>query len=203
MTKSLFGATLLSLGLLAFGTTSSVAAGVGSMAHSLKNTPAVRYVVARQATLAPFAHVVFCMKRPKDCASDGGPATVDLDARRLRALMTVNRHVNRTILPVNDAANSGLGSSDDWELAPKKGDCEDFAITKRHRLIAMGWPVGSLRLAVTTTAWGEGHAVLLVHTSRGDLVLDNRSNAIKPFQNTDLHFLKIQSADNPQYWFAV
>lgn len=86
---------------------------------------------------------------------------------------------------------------------PVSGDCEDYAITKRHKLIAQGWPIRSLRLAVARTAWGEGHAVLVVKTSDGDLVLDNLTSAIKPFQKSGLRFLKIQSEDNPRMWFAL
>jgi predicted transglutaminase-like cysteine proteinase len=203
MTSSLFRAALVAIGLMGLGATSASAAGIGGLAHGLKNAPAVRYVVARQPTLAPFAHVVFCMKLPTECQSTGGQESVTMDARHARLLLAVNRSVNRTIRPINDQASAGNGAGDDWELSPRQGDCEDFAITKRHRLIALGWPSSALRLAVATTPWGEGHAVLVVRTDRGDLVLDNRTNSVRDFQKTGLRFVKIQSAENPRRWLAV
>ncbi len=83
------------------------------------------------------------------------------------------------------------------------GDCEDFALTKRDHLIAMGWSPKALRIAVTKTPYGEGHAVLVVKTDQGDLVLDNRSNAIKGWKDTDLRWLMIQSGDNPRVWYEL
>ncbi|MNL79260.1 hypothetical protein D3C87_2058250 [compost metagenome] len=83
------------------------------------------------------------------------------------------------------------------------GDCEDFALTKRDKLIALGWPARALRVAVAKTSWGEGHAVLVVKTDRGDLVLDNRTNVIKDWRSAGLHWTMIQSAESPKVWHAL
>lgn len=179
------------------------ASGVGGMARGLKSTPAIQYILGRSPTLAPFAHVVFCMRLPGECGSGSGPAVATVDAKWMTILKSTNDAVNHSIRPVNDAPTNVSGFSDDWELAPTSGDCEDYAITKRHQLIAQGWPARSLRLAVVRTSWGEGHAVLVVKTSEGDLVLDNLTSAIKPFQKSGLRFLKIQSEDNPRMWLAL
>jgi predicted transglutaminase-like cysteine proteinase len=128
---------------------------------------------------------------------------VEINANQMTVLRSTNDAVNRAIRPKSDAAGKGSGFGDDWELMPASGDCEDYAISKRHRLIAEGWPVRSLRLAVVKTAWGEGHAVLVVKTNEGDLVLDNLTSEIKPFQRSGLRFLKIQSEDNPRMWLAL
>jgi len=85
----------------------------------------------------------------------------------------------------------------------KQGDCEDFALTKRKKLIEMGWSSRSLRIAVALTGRGEGHAVLIAKTSEGDLVLDNRTSAIKDWRRTDLQLVMLQSKDNPQQWYNV
>lgn len=177
------------------------AAGVGGLARGFKSSPVIRYLDGKGPTLAPFAHVVFCLKLPAECERGGGPAVASLDSARMQVLSEANRGVNRQIRPRNDTKNNGFG--DEWSLSPTSGDCEDYAITKRHRLIAAGWPSRSLRLAVAKTPWGEGHAVLVVKTSEGDLILDNRSDAIKPFQSSDLRFIKIQSADNPKMWLDL
>lgn len=194
-------AATLSVLLAVAGPASAI--GVGGMAHNLKNAPIVRHISGRSPVLAPFAHVVFCMKLPSECAAQSGPSMVQLDEHHLRLLQAVNRSVNRQIRPANDDATAGMGTGDEWSLSPRSGDCEDYAITKRHRLIALGWPTQSLLLAVALTGWGEGHAVLVVKTNKGDFVLDNRTGAVKPFQNTDLHFLKIQSSENPKMWLST
>jgi len=177
---------------------SAAAFGPGSLAKGLTGNKGVEFLVARQATLAPFAFVKFCRANPADCSRSDGPAIAELTGERERELRQVNRQVNRSIRPVNE-----IGPRDRWEINVTQGDCEDFALTKRHKLIALGWSPRALRIAVTRTASGEGHAVLVVKTSRGDLVLDNRMSAIKGFKRTDLSWIKIQSGDNPRMWHAL
>jgi predicted transglutaminase-like cysteine proteinase len=83
------------------------------------------------------------------------------------------------------------------------GDCEDFALTKRRKLIQQGIPASALRIAVAMTPSGEGHAVLLVRTRAGDFVLDNRTNRMLKWNQTDLSWVKIASAENPMIWRAA
>jgi predicted transglutaminase-like cysteine proteinase len=109
----------------------------------------------------------------------------------------VNREINHDIIPVNDSGN------DTWSLAPREGDCEDYAITKRHALIARGWPASVLRLAVARTAWGEGHLVLVVRTDKGDLVLDNLTGAVRSWRKTGLHWEMIQASNDPRIWHKL
>jgi predicted transglutaminase-like cysteine proteinase len=71
------------------------------------------------------------------------------------------------------------GDRDRWEADVAAGDCEDYALTKRRKLIALGWSARALRIAVARTASVEGHAVLVVATSQGDLVLDNCTMAVR------------------------
>jgi predicted transglutaminase-like cysteine proteinase len=60
-----------------------------------------------------------------------------------------------------------------------------------------------LRLSVVTTPSGIGHLVLVIATTKGDLVLDNLTEAIRPWQNTDYHWLKIQSPTDARFWYEV
>jgi predicted transglutaminase-like cysteine proteinase len=53
------------------------------------------------------------------------------------------------------------------------------------------------------TASGVGHLVLLAATTKGDLVLDNLTDAIRPWQSADYHWLKIQSARDPKLWYET
>jgi predicted transglutaminase-like cysteine proteinase len=83
------------------------------------------------------------------------------------------------------------------------GDCNDYAVTKRHALLRSGLPAKTLRLSTVRTSSGTGHLVLVVVTTMGDLVLDNLTDAIRPWRSTDYHWLKIQSANDAKVWFTV
>jgi predicted transglutaminase-like cysteine proteinase len=145
--------------------------------------------------------VKFCVRNPDECKAGNGAPEVVLSAFARRELQSVNSAVNRSITPRNDVADQT--GDDNWQVNVKSGDCEDFALTKRDHLIAMGWSPNALRIAVTSTPSGEGHAVLVVKTDGGDLVLDNRTNAIKNWRDTDLRWIMIQSGENPRIWYDL
>ena len=83
------------------------------------------------------------------------------------------------------------------------GDCNDYAVTKRHEFLQSGLPSKALRLAVVKTATGIGHLVLVVATTKGDIVLDNLTEVIRPWQSTDYRWLKIQSSTDAKFWYQV
>jgi predicted transglutaminase-like cysteine proteinase len=146
-------------------------------------------------TLAPFAYVRFCAVNPEDCRG-GTEKRVSWNAAMRGLVSRVNRQVNRSIRPVNDV-------DDSWNIATSEGDCEDFALTKQLALINEGLPSAAVRIATAITARGVGHAVLVISTSAGDVVLDNRMDSIKLWYQTDLSFIKIASAENPRIWQSV
>ncbi|MDB5554890.1 MAG: transglutaminase-like cysteine peptidase protein [Rhizobium sp.] len=156
-----------------------------------------QYIQDRQRVAAPFAHVVFCKDYAAECAKASGPAAVKLTASAMEELQTVNGDVNAQIVAQDDTEN------DTWTLFPRFGDCDDFAVSKRHELIARGWPAPALRLAIGVTPENEGHMVLVARTSRGDLVLDNRDDRVKPWQDADLTWRSIQSLDDPHVWHRI
>lgn len=149
-------------------------------------------------TLEPFSHVLFCKRYPDECAGTGGPEAIELAEPKRAELAEVNRDVNGEIRPLNDS-----GGDDVWTLSPRAGDCEDYAVTKRQRLIAQGWPASTLRLAIGFTRKGEGHLVLVVRTTRGDLVLDNETDAIRGWRDAGLNWRSVQSASNPRVWYEI
>jgi len=153
-------------------------------------------------TLAPFQHVRFCLRYPSDCASnptDEDRISVTEEVTKL--LKKVNRTVNSSIVPTRKNHSTDL--ADGWTIAPERGDCNDFAVTKRHMLLELGLPSKALRLSVVRTTAGRGHLVLVVATTRGDIVLDNLTDAILGWGSTDYAWLKIQSADDAQLWYDV
>ncbi len=198
--KAVIGATLAALMLM--GDTSAFAFGLAGSARNLGQKTQREYIVASARTKAPFAHVIFCHENPEECSvtrSRRSRLVMALTEDRARELQQVNAAINRAIRPRNDLQKDG----DVWTLAPRAGDCEDYAITKRHELISRGWSPRALRLAVTYTAFGEGHMVLVVKTSKGDVVLDNRNNAIRAWNKTGLKWVMIQSAANPRKWMTI
>jgi predicted transglutaminase-like cysteine proteinase len=153
-------------------------------------------------TLAPFQHVRFCLRYPAECSSaQAGEERIGLNSDTKELLERINRTVNAEIAP----SVKGYGSNlrDGWSIAPAAGDCNDYAVTKRHELAQSGVPAKALRLAVVKTPSGLGHLVLVVATTKGDIVLDNLTRAILPWEQTGYQWLKIQSASDARFWHAV
>jgi predicted transglutaminase-like cysteine proteinase len=97
---------------------------------------------------------------------------------RTDLLSRVNAEVN--LFPyATDYAT--FGCQDLWRRIGlmKRGDCDDYAMEKRFRLIEAGVPVEDLRLASCLVETGERHLVLLcTDEDGGDWILDNRQPAI-------------------------
>ena len=55
-------------------------------------------------------------------------------------------------------------------------------------------------MTVVREANGNGHAVLMVRTDRGDLVLDNQDGMIQLWSDTPYQFLKRQSQHHAGEW---
>lgn len=50
---------------------------------------------------------------------------------------------------------------------------------------------------------GPSHAVLVVRTDWGDLVLDNLTNAVRRWDATGYTFVRVQNRRDPRGWVAV
>jgi predicted transglutaminase-like cysteine proteinase len=83
------------------------------------------------------------------------------------------------------------GVADHWDLAEDGfGDCEDYQLVKRQRLVAAGFPRRALRLTAVIDEDGAPHAVMMVRTDRGDFILDNKRNAVLPWRKTGYIYLQ-------------
>ncbi len=87
-------------------------------------------------------------------------------------------HIINQIDYVDDREN--WGRSDYWatpfEFLSRGGDCEDFAIAKYMSLKALGVPEDQLRIAIVhDLVRNQPHAILIVYSNEGPLVLDNQS----------------------------
>jgi predicted transglutaminase-like cysteine proteinase len=99
-------------------------------------------------------------------------------------LREVNRRINHSIKPMEDIDQ--YGKDDVWVVYPKAGDCEDIALTKRAELIKLGVAANRLFIQIVTHTDGTPgtHAVLLVKTDKGWMVLDNLTDQVKDFRST-------------------
>jgi predicted transglutaminase-like cysteine proteinase len=150
----------------------------------------------------PHGFVRFCESSPKECAAEERKETrFNASAERLRELDDVNRAINRDVTPATDLEIYGVNEY--WTLPRTKGDCEDYALLKRHLLIKKGWPVSSLLLTVVRDEKGEGHAVLTARTAQGDFVLDNKIEDVRFWNQTPYQFVMRQSYLNPRVWVAL
>jgi predicted transglutaminase-like cysteine proteinase len=167
-----------------------------------QDTDTAAPIVEASPVLAPFQHVRFCLRYPDECKSNVTEnERIDLSDDTLKLLDHVNRDINAAINPMTKGYGSNV--QDGWTISPSMGDCNDYAVTKRHELLQSGLPAKALRLSVVQTASGIGHLVLVVVTTKGNLVLDNLTENIRSWQNTNYRWLKIQSATDARFWYEV
>ena len=154
-------------------------------------------------TLAPMAFVRFCMRYPKECAVHHlalRSEPVALTKARKSELEKINRDINRAIKPQKNLYGVMM---EDWLLAPGAGDCNDYAVTKRHKLLALGWPSRSLLLAEVILPSGEHHLILVVRTREEDFVLDNLNQNIRPVSQIHYQWVRAQQPKNSKFWSMV
>lgn len=132
-------------------------------------------------------------------------ARIDLDRDTLARIQAVNRKVNRDLIADTDAHVYKM--NDYWDapaLVPgARGDCEDFALVKRRLLIEQGIPANAISLALVRTRFDEDHAVLVVSTLQGDIVLDNLAYSVKPWWKTGYTWISRQAAGDTLGWISL
>src|SRR5262245_47554169 len=150
----------------------------------------------------PYGFVEFCERTPRECQQ--GPQEeqrLELTAERRAELEAVNLSVNHEIKPVTDIDLYGV--ADYWTIPVRQGDCEDYVLLKRKRLMALGWPASALLITVVRDERGEGHAVLTARTHQGDFILDNKTDEIRLWHRTPYQFVMRQSYLNPRVWLSL
>lgn len=152
--------------------------------------------------LPPLTYTLFCLRYEAECRPRrffrGGP--IRLTEKRRADLGEINRTVNLAIEPVRNE----LGiAGEAWTLNPARGDCNDYAVSKRHELLRRGWPARVLLLSEVVVSSGEHHLVLLVRTRSGDLVLDNLAPQIKPWLRTPYRWVRLQSPGRDGLWVTI
>ncbi|MBL8544353.1 MAG: transglutaminase-like cysteine peptidase [Hyphomonadaceae bacterium] len=120
-------------------------------------------------------------------------------------LAAVNTAVNRAIRPATD--NEAYGVEEYWARpllsgtsGQVRGDCEDYALEKRARLIALGWAPETLAITIAIAPRVGLHAVLVVQTDQGDLVLDNLYSAPQALAALPYTWLSRQTGPDLGHW---
>ncbi len=149
----------------------------------------------------PIGYVSFCASFPAECQRHGEIDAVAITRNLWTELIAVNRVINKRIEPVTDLEFHN--TEEYWTLPKDRGDCEDYVLLKRQALIRQGWPSGALLVTVVFDEVGDGHAVLIVRTDRGEFVLDNKIDEIRIWSQTPYRYVKRQSVSDPDIWVAI
>ena len=193
-------------------------------------SPKVPELIVGERAEPPIGWTKFCEDyAPKDdCKTTPMKKSIlNLAPESLRQLQSVNLSTNKRIKLMTDYDHWGLSKSryvyydvktgalldvDKWDYAEDGyGDCEDFVLVKRRKLLELGWPRSALLITfvkhyVERSGRGkvlEGHAVLTVRTSVGDLILDIFTDEIKPWWNTAYQYISRQSEEDPSVWVSL
>jgi predicted transglutaminase-like cysteine proteinase len=175
-------------------------AGLIGMPMNLRG--AIERIKFDAPALPPMAYTQFCMRYADDCRPRpmfrGGP--VRLTVERWDDLVQVNKSVNASIVP--EPNELGL-AGESWLINPDRGDCNDYAVSKRHELLLRGWPARALLLSEVIVHNGEHHLVVVVRTKSGDVVLDSLTPQIKPWSRAPYRWVRVQMPTNTKLWTTI
>jgi len=156
------------------------------------------FLVKHDAVKPPSGATHLCQSLPWACTS--GVGTVS--AGDLAQIGRVNRQINGQVRNISDLRQ--FNQHEYWALPTHRGgDCEDIALLKKQTLLQMGFPPQALLIATVLDRQRFGHAVLVVRTDQGDMVLDNQTNRILPWAKTGYVFLRMQDPSAPQHWVSL
>jgi len=144
----------------------------------------------------------------RDADADAAKAVqpVIISPQIMAMLNGVNRHVNDSIRYAS--ARALYGNEDYWTLpleagGLRAGDCKDYVLEKRKALVEQGVPAADLSIAVVMLRTGVAHAVLLLATDHGELVLDSLSSWILPWNQPDYRWISRQAPGQQLVWVKV
>ncbi len=153
-------------------------------------------------TTQPIGHYELCQQYPRECSQKTrSTASVELTRPLWSKIVKINNDVNEEVAPRTDQEMWGI--EERWSFPGAQGDCEDYVLEKRRRLMDLGMPAGNLLITVVRQRSGAGHAVLTVRTSLGDFILDNLQGDVVDWTKTDYTYLKRQSEQNSGVWVSI
>lgn len=153
-------------------------------------------------TTQPVGHYEFCKRLPEECSQKSRQVRpVELTHKLWAKIVEINNTVNTSVMPRTDMEQWGI--EEYWSYPDIYGDCEDYVVEKRRRLMQAGVPDSNLLMTVVRRPNGDGHAVLTINTHMGDYVLDNMELRVLPWAETRYQYLKRQSARNSGRWVGI
>jgi len=191
------------IGKVAFAAAVSGALALSLTAKAGAEPSKASFAAVGGETSVPYGWADFCSRYVGECQDDDrAPQPIHLTAAVMRKLERINLAVNHEIEAVSDMDHWGV--VDQWDYPTDgRGDCEDYALLKRRRLMEAGFPRQALLMTVVKESNGEGHAILTVKTDEGEFALDNLDDAVKPWNKTPYRFVKRQSETNQNTWVSV
>ena len=159
-------------------------------------------MVTGGVTSQPIGHYDFCQRYRDECNIRTRPAPAPrLTEYGWSLVRKINVEVNKAIAPMTD--QEVYGRDEYWAYPTDAGDCEDFVLLKRKKLMEQGFSPADLLITVVRKPDGEGHAVLTLRTSDGDFVLDNLEDQVKAWYATPYTFLKRQASFDTGRWVTI
>ena len=161
------------------------------------------FISVGEAARAPAGWSQFCAEYAPECDTRELPVRdAVLTSQAWNELVRINRWVNEAITPLTDVEHWGV--SERWNYPDDGyGDCEDYVLLKRRMLMQAGWPRQALLVTVVRDKQSDGHAVLTVKTDKGEFILDNQTEEILLWSETEYRFVKRQSQTDPNLWIAL
>lgn len=165
-----------------------------------QNTP---HMWVGERMSAPGAWSYFCYQYRSECERPlMTPATILMNHDVMKQIRAINVQVNRTIESMTDALH--WGSYEQWNFGEDGyGDCDDYVLRKKRELIAAGYPRSALLFTTVTDGNGDGHAILTIVTDKGDFILDNANDEVKPWYYSGYWLWYRQSQTDPNGWYSL
>lgn len=177
-------------------------AAVAVLGASLVTAAAQPFMPTGSLSSQPVGHYEFCQRMAQECGPTRQAKPVELSRDLWNRIVEINNVVNTSLTPRTDAEMWGV--EEYWSYPVNGvGDCEDYVLEKRKRLLQAGVPESNLLITVVRQPNGDGHAVLTVNTHLGDFILDNLEPRVLSWNETDYRFLKRQSPKHAGMWVAV
>lgn len=176
-----------------------VAMQLGGLVHAQAGS----FMHTGSRTTQPVGHYEFCQRLPEECRQKTSKRQpVELTRKLWAKIIEVNNDVNARVIPQTDMEIYGV---EEYWAYPDNGygDCEDYVLEKRRKLMQAGVPAGDLLITVVRQPNGDGHAVLTVRTSLGEFILDNLEARVLAWADTEYTYLKRQSQTNSGVWVTI